>query len=86
MSEGRGGGVPSEKGILCVQRMRRNDRGWGNRGTALRKTKDCRLRNKCGSRFGTHTSLDRIRKGCIRLLAKIVMTGKDRVSMATRGA
>ena len=83
----RGGSFfPSEKGILCVHRVRRNDRGWGIRGTALRNTNDCRLRSKCGPRPGEHTSLGRIRKGCICLLARIVMTGKDRVSMATRGA
>ena len=82
-----GGGAfpPSEKGVLCVQRMRRDDGGWGNRGKALRNTNDCRMRSKCVSRLGVYTSLDWIRKWCIYLLAGIVITGKDRVSMATRG-
>ena len=75
---------PLRKGIPCVQRMGRNDRGRGDRGTALRNTNDCCLRSKYGSRLGAHTSLDWIRKGCICLLAGIVMIG-DRVSVAIRG-
>ena len=73
------------KGILCVQRMERDDRCRGNRGTALRNMNDCRLRSKCGSRLGAHTSLGQAQKERICLLAGIVMIG-DRVSMAIRGA
>ena len=68
---------PLRKGILFVQRIGRNNRGRGNRGTALGSTNDCRLRSKCRSRLGAHTSLDRARKGCICLLAGIVMIGRD---------
>ena len=75
---------PLRKGIPCVRRMGRNDRGRVDCGMALRNTNDCRLRSKCGSRLGVHTSLDRTRKGCICLLAGIVMIG-DRVSVAIRG-
>ena len=80
----KGAFFPLRKCIPCVQRVRRNDRGRDDRGTALRNTNDCRLRSKCGSRVGAHTSLDRTRKGCICLLAGIAMIG-DRVSAAIRG-
>ena len=76
---------PLRKCIICVQGMGRKDRGRSNRGTALRNTKDCRLRSKCGSRLGAHTSLDRTRKGCVCLLAGIVMISRSRVSVAIRG-
>ena len=72
------------KCILCVQRMGPDARCRSDRGTALRNTNDCRLRSKRGSRLGAHTSLGRVRKGCICLLAGIVMIG-DKVSMVTRG-
>ena len=61
------------KGILCIQRTRRNDRNRNSRGTALRNTNDCRLWGKCGSRLGAHTSLGRTQKG-------------GRVSVVIRGA
>ena len=67
-----------------VVRMGRDDRCRSNRGTALRNRNDCCLRSKSRSRLGAHTSLDRVRKGCICLLAGIVMIG-DRVSMVIRG-
>ena len=50
------------KGILCVQRMGRDDHNRDSRGTALRNTNDCRLWGKCGSRLGAHTSLSRARR------------------------
>ena len=86
MTSGGGAFPPSEKGIFCVQRIRRDDGGWGNRGKALRNTNDYRLRSKCVSRLGVHTSLGWIRKLCICPLVGIVITGNDRVSTATRGA
>ena len=70
---------PLRKDTFCVQRLGRNDRGRVNHDTALRNTNDCRLRSKGGSRFGAHTSLAWTRKGCICLLAGIVMVGRDGV-------
>ena len=63
MMNGGGGFFSFRKGILCVQRTERNDRNRDSRCTALRNTNDCRLRGKCGSRLGAHTSLGRTRKG-----------------------
>ena len=81
------GGVffPLRKGILCGQRMGRNDRSRSNRGTALRNTNDCRLRNKGGLRLGAYTSLGRTRMGCVCLLADIVVIGRKGVFVVTRG-
>ena len=73
------------KGVFCVKKIVRNDRCRGNCGTALRSTNDCHLRSKCRSRPGAHTSLDRVRSGCICLLAEIVMIERDKVSVAVRG-
>ena len=72
------------KGILCVQRMGRDDRCRSNRGTALRDPNDCRMRRKSGLRPGAHTSLSRVRRGGVFVLAGIVMI-EDRVSMVIRG-
>ena len=84
MMRGGGGLFSLRKGIICVQRMGRNDRCRSNRGTTLRNTNDCCLRSESGSRPGAHTSLDRVRKGCNCFLAEIVMVG-GRVFMVIRG-
>ena len=72
------GGVffPPRKGILCVQKMGRNDRSRDNRVRLLRITNDCRLRSWGGSRLGAHTNLDRVRKGrvCVKVGIIVAVT------------
>ena len=75
---------PLRKVIFCVQRMRRNDRGRGNRGTALRYTNDCRLQSWGGSRLGAHTNLDRVRKGCVYIKVFIIVAVTGGIFMNNR--
>ena len=68
---------PPRKGILCVQKMGRNNRSRDNRGTAFTYHEVCRLRSWGGSRLGAHTNLDRVRKGrvCVKVGIIVAVTG-----------
>ena len=80
----RGVFFPLRKGILCVQKMGRNDRSRDNRGTAYahhERLPSAKL--EWVETGGTHPS-DRARKGCVYVKVGIIVALTGRVFVNNR--